>query len=102
MEDYILQVRDLKKHFPIKGGMFSRTVGYVKAVDGVSFNLKRGATMGLVGESGCGKTTTGRVILRLSGEKTAGDVIFNGQDVYALTDKEIKIVDVPKSWSPAD
>ena len=90
MEDYILQVRDLKKHFPIKGGMFSRTVGYVKAVDGVSFNLKRGATMGLVGESGCGKTTTGRVILRLSGEKTAGDVIFNGQDVYALTDKEMR------------
>ena len=90
MEDYILQVRDLKKHFPIKGGMFSKTVGYVKAVDGVSFNLKRGATMGLVGESGCGKTTTGRVILRLSGEKTSGDVIFSGQDVYALTDKEMR------------
>ena len=51
MEDYILQVRDLKKHFPIKGGMFSKTVGWVKAVDGVSFNLRRGATMGLVGES---------------------------------------------------
>jgi peptide/nickel transport system ATP-binding protein len=90
MEDYILQVRDLKKHFPIKGGMFSKTVGWVKAVDGVSFNLRRGATMGLVGESGCGKTTTGRVILRLSGEKTAGDVLFNGQDVYALTDREMR------------
>ncbi len=90
MEDYILQVRDLKKHFPIKGGMFSKTVGWVKAVDGVSFNLRRGATMGLVGESGCGKTTTGRVILRLSGEKTAGEVLFNGQDVYALTDKEMR------------
>ena len=90
MEDYILQVRDLKKHFPIKGGMFSKTVGWVKAVDGVSFNLRRGATMGLVGESGCGKTTTGRVILRLSGEKTAGEVLFNGREVYDLTDKEMR------------
>ena len=87
---YILMVRDLKKHFPIKSGMISRTVGYVKAVDGVSFNLKRGTTMGLVGESGCGKTTLGRVILRLSGEKTAGDVLFNGQEVYDLTSKEMR------------
>ena len=69
---YILQVKDLKKYFPIKGGMLNKTVGYVKAVDGVTFNLKRGTTMGLVGESGCGKTTTGRTILRLSGEKTGG------------------------------
>ena len=60
---YILQVKDLKKYFPIKGGMLNKTVGYVKAVDGVTFNLKRGTTMGLVGESGCGKTTTGRTIL---------------------------------------
>ena len=87
---YILMVRDLKKHFPIKSGMISRTVGYVKAVDGVSFNLKRGTTMGLVGESGCGKTTLGRVILRLSGEKTSGDVLFNGQEVYDLTNKEMR------------
>ena len=64
---YILMVNALKKYFPIKGGMMSQTVGYVKAVDGVTFNLKRGSTMGLVGESGCGKTTTGRTILRLSG-----------------------------------
>ena len=56
---YILQVRDLKKHFPIKDGMLSRVTGYVKAVDGVTFNLKRGTTMGLVGESGCGKTKQG-------------------------------------------
>ena len=87
---YILMVRDLKKHFPIKGGLISKTVGYVKAVDGVSFNLKRGTTMGLVGESGCGKTTLGRVILRLSGEKTSGDVLFNGQEVYDLTNKEMR------------
>ena len=86
---YILQVRDLKKYFPIKDGMLSRTVGYVKAVDGVTFKLKRGTTMGLVGESGCGKTTTGRAILRLSGDKTGGDVLFNGKEVYDLTKKEL-------------
>ena len=87
---YILQVKDLKKHFPIKGGMISHTVGHVKAVDGVTFNLKRGTTMGLVGESGCGKTTAGRTILRLSGEKTAGHVLFNGKEVYDLSPKEMR------------
>ena len=87
---YILMVNDLKKYFPIKGGMVSRTVGQVKAVDGVTFNLKRGTTMGLVGESGCGKTTTGRTILRLSGEKTGGQVLFNGQEVYDLSNKEMR------------
>ena len=88
--EYILEVNNLKKHFPIKGGFISRTVGHVKAVDGVSFKLKRGTTMGLVGESGCGKTTTGRVILRLSGEKTEGEVLFNGQEVYDLSAKEMR------------
>ena len=87
---YILQVKDLKKYFPIKGGMFSRTIGHVKAVDGVTFNLKRGTTMGLVGESGCGKTTTGRTILRLSGEKTGGEVLFNGQEVYDLSNAQMR------------
>ncbi len=87
---YILQVNELKKYFPIKGGMFSRTVGYVKAVDGVTFNLRRGTTMGLVGESGCGKTTTGRAILRLSGEKTGGQVLFNGKEVYDLSNAEMR------------
>ncbi len=87
---YILMVNHLKKYFPIKGGMVSKTVGWVKAVDGVTFNLKRGTTMGLVGESGCGKTTTGRVILRLSGEKTGGQVLFNGQEVYDLSPKELR------------
>ncbi len=87
---YILMVNNLKKYFPIKGGMIAKTVGYVKAVDGVTFNLKRGTTMGLVGESGCGKTTTGRAILRLSGEKTGGQVLFNGQEVYDLNSKELR------------
>ena len=87
---YILMVNHLKKYFPIKGGMVSHTVGHVKAVDGVTFNLKRGATMGLVGESGCGKSTTGRTILRLSGDKTDGQVLFNGQEVYDLSSKEMR------------
>ena len=70
--------------------MVSKTVGYVKAVDGVTFNLKRGTTMGLVGESGCGKTTTGRTILRLAGEKTDGQVLFNGKEIYDMSPKELR------------
>ncbi|MBQ7688481.1 MAG: ABC transporter ATP-binding protein [Clostridia bacterium] len=85
---YILQVNALKKYFPIKSGM--RVVGQVKAVDGVTFNLKHGATMGLVGESGCGKTTTGRAILRLSGDKTDGQVLFEGKEVYDLNPTEMR------------
>ena len=87
---YILMVNKLKKYFPIKGGMVSKTVGYVRAVDGITFNLKRGTTMGLVGESGCGKTTAGRTILRLSGGKTGGQVLFNGQEIYDLSPKELR------------
>ncbi len=88
-EDFILEVKDLKKHFPIKGNIFSSAKGQVKAVDGISFKIKRGTTMGLVGESGCGKSTAGRAILRLL-EKTAGEVLFDGIDVYSLNNKELK------------
>ena len=87
---YILMVNHLKKYFPIKGGLLSQTVGHVKAVDGVTFNLRRGCTMGLVGESGCGKSTTGRTILRLSGDKTGGQVLFNGKEVYDMNSTELR------------
>ncbi len=88
-QDYILQVSHLKKYFPIKGGMFGKQIGAVKAVDDVSFNIKRGTTMGLVGESGCGKSTTGRTLLRLI-PKTDGSVLFNGKDIYSLDHKELR------------
>ena len=83
MPDPLLRVRNLKKHFPITHGVFSRIQGHVRAVDGVSFDLVRGETLGLVGESGCGKTTTGRSILRLL-EPTSGEVTFDGRDVLSL------------------
>ena len=95
---YILQVNDLKKYFPIKGGVVSKTVGYVKAVDGVTFNLERGTTMGLVGESGCGKTTVGRTILRLYPDKTAGQVLFEGKEVFDLMQRN-SVSTVPRCRS---
>ena len=88
-EDYILEVSHLKKYFPIKGGFFGGTTGNVKAVDDVSFRIPRGTTMGLVGESGCGKSTTGRTILRLL-EKTDGTVLFNGEDVNTADKKKLR------------
>lgn len=85
----LLEVRNLKKHFPVQKGIFSRTVGYVRAVDGVSFSLPRGETLGLVGESGCGKTTVGRSILRLI-EPTSGEVVFNGENLLKLDREELR------------
>jgi peptide/nickel transport system ATP-binding protein len=88
-EDILLEVKNLKKYFPISGGMFSKVKGYVKAVDDVSFSIKRGTTMGLVGESGCGKTTIGKTILRLN-EITSGSVKFDGIDIHALSKKDLR------------
>ncbi len=84
----ILQVRDLKKYFPKRKGIFSRVVAHVKAVDGVSFDLAKGETLGLVGESGCGKSTTGRCILRLL-KPTAGEVKFRGKNVLEMSRSEL-------------
>ena len=85
----LLEVENLKKYFPVKKGILSRSVGEVRAVDGVSFTIKRGETLGLVGESGCGKTTVGRTILRLI-EPTAGRVSFNGENLLELDGKQLR------------
>ena len=84
-----LEVRGLKKYFPIKRGVLSRVIGYVKAVDSISFSILEGETMGMVGESGCGKTTAGRTILRLL-EPTAGEVYFEGENVLDVKRKDIR------------
>ncbi len=89
MTEPLLQVVNLKKHFPIKSGIFQHTVGQVRAVDGVSFTVNEGETFGLVGESGCGKSTTGRAILRLI-EPTDGSVIFDGQEITKLGHTNMK------------
>ena len=87
--NYLLVVKNLKKYFPIKSSFFKKTIGNVKAVDGISFKIKRGTTMGLVGESGCGKSTVGKTILRLQ-DKTDGEVYFNGTEIFSLSKEELR------------
>jgi len=87
----ILIVENLVKHYAIRKGVIPTTIGYVRAVDGISFSIPRGKTLGLVGESGCGKTTTGRVILRLI-PPTSGRVVFDGRDVFAMNERELRTV----------
>ena len=89
MTNNLLTVKNLEKKFPVQRGLLKRTVGYIHAVDGVSFEIAEGETLGLVGESGCGKSTTARVILRLL-QSTSGEVSFNGKSISQLTDDEMR------------
>ncbi|WP_453990463.1 ABC transporter ATP-binding protein [Bacillus nitroreducens] len=85
----ILEVKNLTKHFPIKAGIFQRTVGHVKAVDDVSFYVNKGETLGIVGESGCGKSTAGRTLIRLY-EPTGGDILFKGKNISKMSEGELR------------
>ena len=87
--EYLVEVNNLVKWFPIKSSFFRRTTGNIRAVDGISMRIKRGQTMGLVGESGCGKSTAGRTMLRLL-ERTSGEVVFGGQDIFKLSREELR------------
>jgi oligopeptide transport system ATP-binding protein len=89
MSEIIMDVKDLRKSFPIKGGVFSQQTGEVKAVEGVSLQIRKGKTVGLVGESGCGKTTVARTMLRLY-EKSGGEVRFKGRDIFTMKKEELR------------
>ena len=95
----LLEVRDLKKHFPLKSGFFGGANGYVHAVDGVTFAIRRGETLSLVGESGCGKSTVGRSILRLI-EPTAGEVRLDGERIHRLAGKGAVEIDDMQIFEP--
>ncbi|MFP3671497.1 dipeptide ABC transporter ATP-binding protein [Bacillus sp. SIMBA_031] len=88
-QETILELKDVKKYFPIRSGFFQRKVGDIKAVDGVSFSLKRGETLGIVGESGCGKSTAGRTMIRLY-KPTDGRILFKGQDISGLSEEKLR------------
>ncbi len=88
-QETLLEVQNLKMHFPVKAGIIQRTVGHVKAVDDISFIVNKGETLGIVGESGCGKSTMGRALIRLY-EPTEGKVIFNGTDITKLSEKGLR------------
>src|SRR6186713_3305683 len=85
----LLEVSGLRKYFPVRGGLLGKVVNQVRAVEDVSFSIKRGETLGLVGESGCGKTTTGRTILRLE-RATSGEVLFEDKDVMSASSRQLK------------
>jgi oligopeptide transport system ATP-binding protein len=85
----LVEVRNLKKHFPIRKGVLSRIAGQVQAVDGISFSIAKGEILGLVGESGCGKTTAGRLIVKLI-EPTAGEILFEGQNIAPVTGSALR------------
>ncbi|MBT2639209.1 MULTISPECIES: dipeptide ABC transporter ATP-binding protein [unclassified Bacillus (in: firmicutes)] len=90
-KENLLEINNLKTYYPVKGGFFRRTIGNVKAVDDVSFEIKKGETLGLVGESGCGKSTTGRTIIRLL-NATDGEIIFEGKDITKLRGKTLQAI----------
>lgn len=93
----LLEVRNLRKHFPIKGGLFGRTVGHVKAVDGIDLTIKSGETLGLVGESGCGKSTAGRTMIRLY-EPTSGEIIFHDPERGEMRLERAALADLRRVW----